>query len=121
DVDAEQPELAALEDEVAIERPVLLLEAFIQRIHLALDELAGGLANEPVLVGDLLGRHHVTRTRLLDQPRPTLYRHAARYARHDRLPPSLFRTAPQASARQAIPKVGLGVSVSLWPRTSGLL
>jgi hypothetical protein len=45
-------------DQLAVERPVLLLEPFDDGQHFAVDELGRRLADEPVLLGQLLGRHH---------------------------------------------------------------
>ena len=73
-VGAEQAQAAALLDQLAIERPLLLLEPLVGRQHLAVDELRGRLPNQLVLVGDLLRRHHGRRIGLLNQPRAALDR-----------------------------------------------
>ncbi len=67
-VDAEQTEVAAALDERARQRPVLLFEAIEHRQDLAVDELLRRLPDQPVLVGQTLGREDRRRRRRLEQP-----------------------------------------------------
>src|SRR4029077_19990187 len=82
-VDAEQPEGRAAQDEIARERPVLLLELFELRQHFRVDELLRGPADEAVLVGEPFRREHAVGARRLEQPlaaaknrRLSCYRHS---------------------------------------------
>ena len=58
-VDAEQPEVAAPLEQRARDRPVVLFEAIERRQHFLLDELLRRAADQPMLVGEPLGRQHL--------------------------------------------------------------
>ena len=82
DVGAQQAELAAFPDQLALQLPVFLLEPLVGRHYLAGDELRCRLPNEPMLLGDLLGGHHRRRGGLFDQPRTAPCRRLTRRACH---------------------------------------
>ena len=75
-------EAAAFLDQLALQHPVLLLEAIVGGEDLAVDELAGGLPNQLMLFGDLLRRHHRRWIGFRDQPRAAFYRRFARCRCH---------------------------------------
>ena len=60
-------------NQLARQRPVLLFETLDCRQHLLGDELVRGLSDEPMLVGQLLGREDRHTSRILDQPRPAAH------------------------------------------------
>ena len=66
-----RPELAAAFDQRARELPVLLLETIEHGQHLGLDELAGRLCHEAMLVGEPLRSEDVGGSRVLEQPGAT--------------------------------------------------
>ena len=68
DVDAEQAELAAALHQVARQRPLLLFQAVERRQHLVVNEIGDGLRDQPLLVGQPLGREHVGGAGRLQQP-----------------------------------------------------
>ncbi len=72
-VGAKQAKLAALPDQLPRNRPFLLLQAVVGGHHFVVDELRGGLLNQPMLLGELFGRHHRRRISRIDQPRATLH------------------------------------------------
>ena len=63
-----QPELRAPANERPRQRPVLVLETIEVGQNLAVDELVGGLRNQPMLVGEFLRREWIFRCRVLEQP-----------------------------------------------------
>ena len=78
---AQQPQLAAALDQLARERPVLRFHPVQVGQHLRVDELLGGLRDEPMLLGQLLRREDVGVSHLVEQPGPAPQRH--RFHRSD--------------------------------------
>ena len=68
-IDAEQAKLAGAPQQVARERPVFRLQTLDPRDDLFLRELARGLPNQTMLVGQPFRREHRCRIARLQQPR----------------------------------------------------
>ena len=69
-VDAEESEASAAAHERPSEVPVLSLELVEAREQLLVDEFPGRLRHEAMFVGQPLGREHVGRRALVEQPGP---------------------------------------------------
>src|SRR5687767_1531274 len=81
-VGAQQAEAAAFLHQLSLQGPVFLLQAIVDRYHLAVDELRRRLPDQFVFLGQLFGSHHRGRIGLPNQPCAAFYCRFARYARH---------------------------------------
>ena len=68
-LEAEQVEIGGFLQQFARLRPVVRVEAGLVGKHLVAHELRGGPAEQPLLVGQVLGREQVIRVQRTDQER----------------------------------------------------